>query len=268
MLDKKTLLLSFTVLSLVSAMVLSGCSQSITDKDRVLARTHYDIAINRFQHGQIREALRELLRVVNHNPGLARAQNALGMVYHALGQLEDSLRHYQKAVALKPEFSEAHNNFGALLIDLGRFDEAIAAFQISLNDILYQTPSLAEGNMGWAYYRQGEVDRGIRHIRNAVATNPHFCRGYEWLARIGLDRENAEDVATSYQRYLKHCLGNTEISQLLSSEHVSQMHYYFGVSLLKEGARDQARKILSLCANPQAEKGFAAKCSTSLQSLN
>ena len=268
MLDKKALLLSFTVLSLVSATVLSGCSKSITEKDRVLARTHYDIAINRFQNGQIREALRELLRVVKHNPGLARAQNALGMVYHALGQLEDSLKHYQKAVVLEPQFSEAHNNLGALLIDLGRFDEAIDEFRVSLNDILYQTPSLAEGNMGWAYYRKGEIDQGIRHIRNAVATNPHFCRGYEWLSRIGLDQENSEDVATSYRRYLKHCSGNDAISLLLSSDHVNQMHYYFGVSLLKQGARDQARKILSLCADPQAEKGFASKCTTSLESLN
>ena len=93
----------------------------------------------------------------------------LGMVYHALEHLDESIGHYEQAVELKPSFSEAHNNMGTVLIDLGRYDDAIDSFKVALGDILYRTPALAEGNMGWAYYKKG---------RDQKRTQAHSqCRG-------------------------------------------------------------------------------------------
>src|SRR5206468_11932526 len=112
----------------------------------------------------------------------------------------------ERAVALRPNFSEAHNNFGVLLLDMGRYDEAIAHFKIALGDILYATPSLAEGNLGWTYFRKGDAEEGLRHLRNAVALNPKFCRGYGWLAQIELTRNRAEQVVAYCKRYQKHCV--------------------------------------------------------------
>ena len=50
------------------------------------------------------------------------------------------------------------------------YDEAIDAFEVALGDILYKTPSLAEGNMGWAYYRMGKTDEGINNMQ--IGDNP------------------------------------------------------------------------------------------------
>ncbi len=260
----------WTLLVLMAAMVsgLFGCAKTIPEKDRVLARTHYQIAVTSFRGGDYREALRELLQSTKLDPELPDTHAILGMVYHALGHLDDGLMHYEKAVSLKPNFSSAHNNMGTLLIDLGRYDEAIDSFEIALGDILYTTPSLAEGNMGWAYYRMGKTDQGIKHIRNAVATNPKFCRGYEWLARIGLDRDESEDVARSYKRFDKYCANDDEISQILSPDTLHQMKYYLGLSLVKQGEREAARAVFTQCALPDADVGFAVRCRTSLQELN
>ena len=260
--------LTTLVLLVAWASSLSGCAPAISDKDRHLAQTHYEIAVTSFTGGDYREALRELLKSTKLNPDLAEAHAILGMVYHALGRLDDGLAHYERAVSIKPHFSAAYNNMGTLLIDLGRYDEAIDAFEVALGDILYKTPSLAEGNMGWAYYRMGKTDDGIKHIRNAVATNPKFCRGYEWLARIGLDRDASDEVARSYQRFEKYCAKDEEIGKILAPDTLHQMKYYFGLSLVKQGDRDAARAIFSQCALPDADVGFAVQCRTSLKELN
>ncbi|MEC9465084.1 MAG: tetratricopeptide repeat protein, partial [Myxococcota bacterium] len=247
---------------------LTGCAPAVSDKDRHLAQTHYEIAVTSFSGGDYREALRELLKSTKLNPELAEAHAILGMVYHALGRLDDGLFHYERAVSINPHFSAAYNNMGTLLIDLGRYDEAIDAFEVALGDILYKTPSLAEGNMGWAYYRMGKTAEGVKHIRNAVATNPKFCRGYEWLARIGLDRDASDEVARSYQRFEKYCAKDEEIGKILAPDTLHQMKYYFGLSLVKQGDRDAARAIFSQCALPDADVGFAVQCRTSLKELN
>ena len=248
---------------------LTACATTnqITDKNRFLAQTHYDIAITSFKTGDLRESLRELLKTVQLNPELAEAHNALGMVYHALEHLEESLTHYEKAVKFKPSFSEAFNNMGTLFIDLGRYDDAVESFQVALGDILYRTPALAEGNMGWAYYKKGDVELGLKHLRNAVATHPKFCRGYEWLARISLDQDKAEEVDKIYSRFDRHCAQDTEVSAFLPKDHIHQMQYYFALSLIKTGRVEQARDMLARCALKDAEKGYGAQCQASLQEL-
>ena len=248
---------------------LTACATTsqVSDKNRFLAQTHYDIAITSFKAGDLRESLRELLKTVELNPELAEAHNALGMVYHALEHLDESIEHYEQAVELKPTFSEAHNNMGTVLIDLGRYDDAIASFKVALGDILYRTPALAEGNMGWAYYKKGETKSGLKHIRNAVATQPKFCRGYEWLARIALDQDKAADVDRIYSRFDRHCAQDAEVGALLSEDHIHQMQYYFALSLIKTGRVEQARDMLARCALKDAEKGYGAQCQASLQEL-
>src|SRR5690606_15868580 len=121
--------------------------------------------------------------------------------YHAMDRHELALEHYREAVRLKPKYSEAQNNFGTLLLSIGRYDEAIAAFEVALSDILYPTPSLAEGNMGWAYYKSGNTDQAVRHLRNAVAADTKFCRGYLWLAQIGVETGDAAEAVASARRF-------------------------------------------------------------------
>jgi len=253
---------------LAGSMTLGGCASSTpTAKERARATTHYDIAIATFNQGDLRGSLAELLKAVKLNPDLPVAHNAMGLVYHSLGHLDLGYEHYQKAVVLKPDFSEAYNNMGTLLIDLGRYDAAIEAFELALGNILYKTPALAEGNMGWAYYKKRDVERGLKHIRNAVATNPKFCRGYEWLARIALDENRDEEVTRSYRRFEKYCLDDVVLATQIAPEYRNEMKYYLALSLLRTGERQRARDVLAQCAVFDTEVGFGAKCATSLRDL-
>lgn len=244
-----------------------GCATTTSVKDHAAAEVHYDIAVESMKHDDMRGALRDLLAAENKDPRLPQVQNALGLTYHALGRLDEALKHYHEAVKLKPDFSSAYNNMGTLLTDLGRYDDAIAAFKQALTNILYPTPSLAEGNMGWAYYQKGDTDKALRHLRNAVATNPKFCRGYEWLARIDLAINKPDGVVHSIEHFRKYCMADHLIAKTIAPQYVHQMTYYLALGYLKQGNRDAARKAFSQCAVAGADSGFEAKCAASLASL-
>lgn len=260
------------ILSLLLGLILvvginGGCASTTTAASQAQARTHYDIAIATFNAGDTRGALKELLATVELDPELPEAHNALGLVYHTLKHLDEGLAHYNFAVELRPEFSQAHNNRGTLLVDLGRYDEAISSFKVAIGDILYRTPSLAEGNMGWAYYKKGETARGIKHIRNAVAINPKFCRGYEWLTRIALEEDNPTEIIKNYSRFDRYCASDRKLLKSIRTDYLRQMKYYYALGLLKQGAQDQAREVLGECATPDSEGDFGAKCASALKAL-
>ncbi len=244
-----------------------ACAPAISDKDRSSAQLRYDLGIASLNQGNLRNALRELLAAVEVDPELAEAHHGLGLVFHAMGRHDDALNHYRKAVELKPGMSEARNNYGVLLLDMGRYDLAILEFQAALADILYATPSLAEGNLGWAYYRKGEVQTALKHLRNAVAINPKFCRGYGWLARIELEQKKAAQVVAYGKRYQKHCLADQSLAAELPAAFRQEMDYYLGAGQALLGEREAARTALTACANAEVENDMRTQCRRSLAEL-
>jgi type IV pilus biogenesis/stability protein PilW len=260
-------------LAVSHAASLWGCAATISDKARATARIRYDMGVASLDAHDLRGALRELLQAVQLNPSMAEAHHALALVLHALGREDDALEHYETALRLRPGFSEVHNNYGTLLMAVGRYEEAIEAFKTALSDILYPTPSLAEGNMGWACFKNGDVQGGIRHLRNAVATNPKFCRGYEWLMRVGIDQQLPELVIRSGQRFEKHCAADSELTAGVAPEYFREMRYYLGVGYLKNGDVEAARDSFSRCAGAAREPvfdgdpSFASLCASSLAAL-
>jgi type IV pilus assembly protein PilF len=260
---------SWAAWCLVVAVCASGCATVISRKDRESARIAYDLGISAFDRGDSREALRDLLSAVRLDPALADAHNALGLLYHGMGKEAEALVHYEEATRLRPKFSEAFNNMGILLLDMGRYDEAIAAFKVALEDILYSTPTLAEGNLGWAYYRKGEVALAKERIGSAIAADPQFCRGYEWLMRIALDANDGAEAVAQGNRFVRHCANNKALSDALSPDYRREMSYYLALGHLKLGHTEQAIALLKECANLEdaQPKSPAARCASALRPL-
>jgi type IV pilus assembly protein PilF len=255
-----------TVAAFAWALALA-CAPTISQKDRATAQIDYDVAVAAMNRGDMRAALRDLLAATELDPTMAEVHNALGLVYHDLGKPDDALTHYQKAVKLRPDFSDAHNSFGTLLTDLGRYDEAIEQFKIALSDILYATPFLAEGNMGWAYYRKGDVENALKHLGNAVATSPTFCRGYTWLARIALDRNQPEQALAQVKRFEKYCVKDAAVASGVPATYIHTMRYYFGLASLKLGDRSAAKDAFRDCANAEADSEPGQDCRRALHEL-
>jgi len=85
-------------------------------------------AIGLAGQGRIDEAIAQLSKALEIDPGFAEAHYNMGNAMTAKGRLDEAVSHFSKAVKLKPGYAEAHNNMGIALARQGKLDKAISSF--------------------------------------------------------------------------------------------------------------------------------------------
>jgi type IV pilus assembly protein PilF len=160
------------------------------DPTRV-AEAEYDLARDLWlQRGQLRDALEHALKAVQLDDQNAEAQHLVALLYLDFCsrstndcRLSEAEQHARLALKLKPDLREARNTLGVILIHAKRAREAVDVLRPLSEDILYQTPEKAWGNLGWAYLESGDPERAIDALRRSIAAQPLFCVG---SYRLGL----------------------------------------------------------------------------------
>jgi Tfp pilus assembly protein PilF len=237
---------------LLAAPLLGGatCSSRPDPKAREQAAIHYDLGVQSMRSCDARGALSEYRKAIELDPELELAHHALGLLYHlSFADQASAIVHYQKAITLQPKFSEAYTNLANVYLDQGRYDEAIALYEKALSDILYRTPFIAENNLGWCYYKKGEVQTAIAHIRSALVANAQFCLGHRNLGLIYGESGDPQKSADAFAQYVKHC------------PEMPDAHFRYGAALLKLQDTEGARREFQTCsvrpeppANPPADE--------------
>jgi tetratricopeptide (TPR) repeat protein len=243
-------MLRLSLASLVAlAVLLTGCRHVPTEKERQSSEIHYNLGLQAQQAGNIQEALNELQRAVGQDPENSDARNALGILLHlSFRRPAEAIEHYEKALEVRPNFSEARTNLANVYLDVGRYDEAIKLYEQVLNDMLYPTPFIAQGNMGWAYFKKGDTVRALENIRAAVTLNPKFCLGYKNLGLIHEQTGNTEEACRQFTRYREAC------------EDAADAHMREGVCLAKLGQVDAARERLTTCEAKATQPAQKDEC--------
>jgi type IV pilus assembly protein PilF len=225
------LLGSFCLLALAAL----GCKHVPTPKEQLEATNFYDLAANNLTKDP-RQALMDVERALELNPDLPEANNAKGVLLHlAFSRPEEAVRYYKHALEVRPAFSECKVNLGNVYLDQKRYDEAIALYKDALNDMLYVTPFLAQGNMGWALYKKGQRDEALSSIKAAVTLNPKFCLGYRNLGTIYDEGGQTDEACKAFSKFRELCPDTAEAYQRE------------GVCLAKKGDLAGAHKSLKTC---------------------
>ena len=60
-------------------------------------------------------ALPLLQAAIRHNPGLAAAQNNLGVIYAQQGKLDMAILQFQQALTIDPHYEDARGNLSKML---------------------------------------------------------------------------------------------------------------------------------------------------------
>ena len=158
--------------------LLSSCAHYVSQENRDKAQSAYDLAVGLVSRNA-QQSYVENEKALELNPEFAEAWHLRGiLLHHSFGKLDEAKVAYDKARALKTPFSEATTNLGNLYMDLKRYDDAIALYAEALNDVLYGAPFLAQGNMGWAYFKKGDTKNAVEHLKASVTINPKYCLGY------------------------------------------------------------------------------------------
>lgn len=104
-------------------------------------------------------------RVLEINPGNARAWDAIGALYKSLGLYAQSLDACQEAIALDPTKAIYTFHLAEVFAAEGKIEDAIAAFEKVLE--LNPEHGLAHATLGGYYRRQGRDDLAQVHIEKA-----------------------------------------------------------------------------------------------------
>jgi Tfp pilus assembly protein PilF len=222
---------SFVLLGVLA----QSCAHVATEKEQREAQAHYDLAANMLQK-EPQGALIELDRALALDPDMPEAHHARGLLLHvAFNHPEEAIASYKKALQLRPAFSECKVNLGNVYLDQKRYDEAIPLYREALNDMLYPTPYLAQGNLGWALYKKGETDAAISSIKSAVTLNPKFCLGFRNLGTIYDETGVVDEACRAFGKFRELC------------PDVADAYLREGVCLAKKGDLAGAHKSLQGC---------------------
>jgi Tfp pilus assembly protein PilF len=256
-------------IALIAAALLGACSGSArpaADPVRQ-SESEYDIARDLWlRRGQVREALDHALKAVELDSEHAEAFHLVALLYLdfcARSPAECRLGEAEKAAAraleLKQDFREARNTLGVVLIHAKRPRDAIAVLRPLSEDILYQTPEKAWGNLGWAYYEAGDVERAIDALRRSIAAQPLFCVG---SYRLGLAYERRGELAPALAAF-------TRALETQAPECSKLQDAVFGRARVAErlGQTDSIRADLERCVELSAATETGKKCRSMLDKL-
>lgn len=133
---------------------------------------------------QVSLGVKLLRRCIALNPGVAEAQNNLGLGYRELGEFQSAEACYRKALELRADYPEAYNNLGIVLRAMHRFGDAEAAYRRAL--ALRPQYAEAYNNLGAVHHAQHRLGEALADYRAAYAINPDYgkARNNEALALL------------------------------------------------------------------------------------
>ena len=234
---------------LAAFLALAACKHVPTEKEKQGAQIHFDLGVQAQQNGSIQEAYSEFEKSLQMDPDFAESHNAMAILLHlSFRKLEDAIEHYRRAIEVRPTYSEAKTNLANVYLDQERYDEAIALYAEALNDMLYPTPFIAQGNMGWAYYKKGETARAIESIKSALTTHPQFCLGYKNLGIIYDETGDPTEACVQFGRYREAC-----------PEH-ADTYLREGVCQAKTGQTEAAKASFALCEEKASARAMKDDC--------
>ncbi len=235
--------------AVAAALLFSGCKHTPSEKEQQGAQIQHDLGVQHQTAGNVQDAFKAFEQAIALDPQFPEAHNAIGVLYHlSFRRPTQAVEEYEKALELRPGYSEARTNLGNVYLDLGRYDEAIKQYELALNDMLYPTPFIAQGNLGWALHKKGETDKGAEQIRSAVTLNPKFCLGYKNLGLIYSEQGKGDQACREFGRYRETCPDTADA------------YYLQGVCRAKLGDTSGAKESFAGCATKAKGGPLAEDC--------
>jgi type IV pilus assembly protein PilF len=244
----------------------SGGAPGAQDPSRQ-AEAEYDIARDLWlRRGKPREALEHALKAADLDDRNAEIMHFIALLYldfcsRSAGdcRLSEAERYARRTLQLEPNFREARNTLAVTLIHQKKPAAAVEVLLPLTEDILYQTPENAWGNLGWAYLELGKFDNAIDALRRSVAAQPQFCVGNY---RLGQAYERRAETALAEEAFTRALETNAPGCKEIQDA-------WAGRARMRERKGDQAgtRADLERCVALSASTKTGKECSSILSKL-
>lgn len=229
--------------------------------------TEYDLALDLWlERNQPRRALEHALKATELDEDNARATHLVALLYLDFCRrdpkecrIDDAERFARAALDADEHFREAKNTLGVVLIHQQRYAEAIAVLRPLSEDILYQTPENAWGNLGWAYLEVGQIDEAVEALLRSTAVQPAFCVGHY---RLGLAYETKGDLSSALSAFSRALEVDHPRCQELQVAYAAR-----GRISLQLGRQDEAVSDLEQCVHLAKTTEAGRECAALLASI-
>jgi tetratricopeptide (TPR) repeat protein len=148
-------------------------------------------------------AVTDVEKAIQLNPGFMKAYDNLGLYEEALGRDGKAIKAYRKAALLNQQQALRSPwpalNLGALLNKLGRLGEA----ETSLRESLRDAPDFPKAHfqLGLLLEKQGHDTEAIQELHRAIAYDPSYPEPYYILGRIYERMHAFQRAGASFQRF-------------------------------------------------------------------
>lgn len=252
--------------------LLSGCA-SFSKKppgDPVkMSKSEASLAADLWQRlGRTREALDHALKAVEYDKENPDAAHLVALLYldfcrtSEIGEcrLDEAERHARMAISLRGNFLEAQNTLAVILIHQKRYEEATKILIPITEDILYGTPEIAWGNLGWAYMGMGKPKQAIPALRRAVAAQPLFCVG---SFRLGVAYHQTGAMESAVEALDRALETDAPGCELMQDAYLERAEVYLAL-----GATANSRADLDRCVELAKSSPTGRKCDRIMSSLD
>ncbi|MEZ4297308.1 MAG: tetratricopeptide repeat protein [Polyangiaceae bacterium] len=254
--------------SIVASAACSSSNQNPAQSPEAQSTAEYDLARDAYKNEKLRDVLAHVQKSLEHDDSNADAAFLGASVYLRFCAADESSpdcrweeaeKYARMAVEANPELRDAKNMLGVILVHRGKYDEAVNVLKPLANDILYNFPENAWGNLGWAYLLQGNADSAIDALRRSVAAQPLFCVG---SYRLGLAYEKKGDLGAARDAFTKAVETPAPDCQRLQDAFDARARV--GIQL---GLRSEARADLTKCVDIGNATPVGKKCAEQLKTL-
>ena len=248
-----------TVLPLM-LLSLAGCGPSRAElKDRQeQAKYHYDLAYGYFfnkNNPQGNVALLQVLKSLELKEENADAHLLAGLIFQGRARHLDAIGHYKRALEINPDLYFATNNMATTYLSMERWDDAIPLLKSLVTNVLYNRQGHAQNNLGWAYYKKGNLPKANEHFSNAIFTAEKLCPPYNNLGIVYIDQKQYARAEKYLRRGLKRC------------PNYAEPYFHLGRTLVHQGKAKDARQSFTKCLKYAGETPLADRCERRLRSL-
>ncbi|WP_136443647.1 tetratricopeptide repeat-containing sulfotransferase family protein [Pacificoceanicola onchidii] len=156
--------------------------------------------------GQWRQVVSEAQSLLQRQPHVADAANALGNALFQLGRPKDALGAFNHAVRVDPVQPDGYLNISALYLSLEQPDAARQAAEAALD--VAPKMALAHRALGLALIDALRVAEGEAALRDACALDPKDPLAWDALCRALEQSTRLEDLDDTVTEALRHCPGD------------------------------------------------------------
>jgi tetratricopeptide (TPR) repeat protein len=237
-------------------IIIFACTNTPWHKEQ--AEVFLNKGISLIEIGQYNNALKDLMEAEKYSSGDPKIHYYMGMAYHGKGLRDKAVDEFKEAISLKENYSEAHNYLGTLYMDMELWNKAIEEFDKALANDIYDTPSFALYNSGWAYYNKKDYQHALIQYQQALQRDSGTILRPQIEKNIGLiylAQVNLPEAIRHFQRAVE------------LSPSVYDAQFILGESYLKIKDKANAKKAFQAVIKYSPQSTYGIKAKEYLQSI-